>query len=86
MTPWFMYMIECRDGSIYTGVAVDVAARYQQHVAGRGARYTRSHPPHCLIAVVEHVDRSAALKAERAIKKLSAGEKRRYAERQAQVW
>lgn len=86
MTPWFMYMIECRDGSIYTGVAVDVAARYQQHVSGKGARYTRSHPPRCLIAVVEHVDRSAALKAEHALKRLSAGDKRRYAERQTLAW
>jgi len=86
MTPWYMYMIECRDGSIYTGVTIDVAARYQQHVAGKGARYTRSHPPQRLLAVVEHVDRSAALKAEHAIKGMSAAEKRCYAARQNLLW
>ena len=42
---WFVYLIECRDGSLYTGIAVDVAKRYAQHAAGKGARYTRSHPP-----------------------------------------
>ena len=36
--PWYVYMIECHDGSIYTGVAVDVAARYARHASGKGAR------------------------------------------------
>ena len=43
--PWYLYLIECTDGSIYTGIAVEVAARYAAHVQGKGARYTRSHPP-----------------------------------------
>jgi len=72
-------MIECRDGSIYTGIATDVAARYALHVAGRGARYTRSHPPQKLIAVIEQADRSSALKAEYAMKKLPASTKRQIA-------
>ena len=42
---WFLYLIECRDGSVYTGITVDVAARYAAHISGKGARYTRSHPP-----------------------------------------
>jgi len=74
--PWFLYLIECRDGSIYTGITVDVALRYAAHESGNGARYTRSHPPRCLLAVVEYADRSAALKAEYEMKKLSAAEKR----------
>ncbi len=74
--PWYVYMIECRDGSIYTGVAVDVAARYARHASGKGARYTRSHPPLRLLAVFTHPDRSTALKAEYALKKLGAPEKR----------
>ena len=45
MAAWHVYLIECRDGSLYTGVAVDVSRRYAQHAAGKGARYTRSHPP-----------------------------------------
>jgi putative endonuclease len=73
---WFVYLIECRDGSLYTGVAIDVDKRYAEHAAGKGARYTRSHPPQRLLARFEHPDRSSALKAEYAIKQLSAGEKR----------
>lgn len=76
MKPWYVYMIECADGSIYTGVAVDVAARYGQHAAGKGARYTRAHPPRRLIAVIPQPDRSSALRAERALKKLRPGDKR----------
>ncbi len=75
---WFLYLIECQDGSIYTGITVDVAARYAAHEQGKGARYTRSHPPRALLAVVECPDRSAASKAEYAIKQLSATEKREF--------
>lgn len=78
--PWFLYLIECTDGSIYTGIALDVSARYRAHATGKGARYTRSHAPLRLLAVVEHPDRSAASKAEHRIKRLSAEEKRAYAE------
>jgi len=77
--PWFLYLIECQDGSIYTGITVDVAARYAAHASGKGARYTRSHPPRRLLAVVEHAGRSEAAKAEHAVKKLTASEKSRYA-------
>lgn len=76
---WFLYMIECNDGSIYTGVAVDVAARYAAHARGKGARYTRSHPPRRLLATIEYPDRGSALSAEYAVKQLSAEEKRAYA-------
>ena len=73
---WFVYVLECQDGSLYTGVAVDVDKRYAEHAAGKGARYTRSHPPRQLLARFEHPDRSSALKAEYAIKQLSAAAKR----------
>ncbi|MBP5988299.1 MAG: GIY-YIG nuclease family protein [Azonexus sp.] len=77
--PWFLYLIECADGSIYTGITVDVAARYEAHCNGTGARYTRSHPPQCLLGYETHADRSAASKAEYRIKQLTPAEKRRYA-------
>ena len=77
---WFLYMIECSDGSVYTGVAVDVAARYAIHARGKGARYTRSHPPRRLLATIEYPDRGSALSAEYAVKQLSAEEKRAYAQ------
>ena len=73
---WFVYLIECKDGSIYTGIAIDVDARYAAHVRGRGARYTRSHPPRRLLAAIEYPDRSAASKAEYQIKRLSPRDKR----------
>lgn len=77
--PWFVYLLECVDGSIYTGIAVDVAARYAAHCKGTGARYTRSHAPVKLLGYEAHPDRSSAAKAECRIKKLSAAEKRRFA-------
>lgn len=73
---WFVYLIECRDGSIYTGITVDVEARYAAHASGKGARYTRSHPPQRLLAAMEYPDRSSASKAEYRIKQWSAEEKR----------
>lgn len=76
---WFLYIIECTDGSLYTGITVDVEARYAAHCAGSGARYTRAHPPHRLLGFESHPDRSSATKAEYRIKRLSAAEKRQYA-------
>jgi len=80
---WFVYLIECRDGSIYTGIAVDVAARYAAHRSGKGARYTRSHPPRRLLAAIEFSNRSAASKAEYRIKRLTPTEKREFGRRRA---
>ena len=74
--PWFVYPIECADGSIYTGIAIDVEARYAAHKAGTGARYTRAHPPARLLGYEAHPDRSSASKAEYRIKQLTAAEKR----------
>lgn len=78
---WFVYLIECSDGSIYTGIAVDVQARYAAHASGKGARYTRSHPPRRLLAVLEYADRSAASKAEYQIKQMSPQDKRAFGRR-----
>ena len=74
---WFLYVIECADGSLYTGIATDPQARYAAHAAGKGARYTRSHPPVKLLMTEPHPDRSSASKAEYAFKQLTAAEKRR---------
>lgn len=72
---WFIYLLECVDGSLYTGIAVDVAARLVAHQSGKGARYTRSHKPLRLLASVPVGTRSAALKAELAIKRLPKDKK-----------
>jgi putative endonuclease len=73
---WFVYVLECRDGTLYTGVAVDVQARFAQHAAGKGARYTRSHPPLRVLASFECADRSEAQRREAAIKRMTAARKR----------
>jgi putative endonuclease len=76
MSRWYVYIIECRDGSLYTGIATDVERRYAEHAAGKGARYTRSRPPVRLLARFEHPDRAAASRAEHAIKQLTPARKR----------
>ena len=76
MTAWYVYLLECRDGSIYTGIATDVERRYAEHAAGKGARYTRSRPPLRLLARFQYPDRSTASRAEYAIKQLSPARKR----------
>lgn len=80
MARWYVYIIECRDGSLYTGIAIDVQRRYATHVAGKGARYTRSHPPLRLLGRFEYPDRAAASKAEYAIKQLTPTRKRHLCE------
>jgi putative endonuclease len=71
-----VYLILCRRNVIYTGIALDVAARYAQHVAGTGARYTRANPPRRLLTSFVCPNQSLAAKLETAIKRLSAAEKR----------
>jgi putative endonuclease len=74
--PWFLYLIECADGSVYTGIATDVQARFDKHVSGTGARYTRSRKPLHVLASFELADRSSASRAEYFVKRLTAVEKR----------
>jgi putative endonuclease len=73
---WYVYLIECRDGSLSTGIAVDVARRYAKHLAGTGARYTRSHPPLRLLGQRAYAGRSEASIAEYRIKQLTPAQKR----------
>ena len=49
--PWYVYLLECRNGSYYAGISNDVDARFQAHLAGKGAKYTRAHPPVKLLAM-----------------------------------
>ncbi len=75
---WFLYLIECRDGSLYTGITTDVERRYAQHLSGKGARYTRAHPPRQLLGAIACADRSSASRAEYALKQCKPTEKRRW--------
>jgi putative endonuclease len=73
---WFVYLLECRGGRIYTGVATDVDRRIAEHRAGKGARFTRAHPPERELARFSCSDRPEALRREAAIKRLPAAKKR----------
>lgn len=73
--PWFVYVVRCGDGSLYTGIATDVEARVSVHNEGRGARYTRSRRPVTLVYVERRRNRSSALRRELAIKGLPRVEK-----------
>ena len=77
---WFVYMLRCGDGSLYTGYTDDVARRLAVHQSGKGAKYTRSRLPVTLAYQEELPDKSAALRREAAIKKLTRGEKLRLIE------
>ena len=68
---FYCYMLECSDGTYYTGWSTEPERRTRQHNRGKGARYTRSRRPVRLVYVEECPDKSAALKRERAIKALT---------------
>ena len=74
-SPWHVYIVRCIDDSLYTGVAVDVAARIAMHNSGKGARYTRSRTPVTSVYSEAVIDRSVAQQREYAIKQLSRSEK-----------
>lgn len=67
-TPWHLYLLRCRDGSYYAGITTDVDRRFRQHAQGRGARYTRAHPPECVLASRAYPDRASASRAEHVLK------------------
>ena len=72
---WRVYMVECADGSLYTGCTNDLKKRVATHNAGKGARYTRSRLPVKVVWSVRVKDRSAALSREARIKQLTRAEK-----------
>ena len=73
--PYFVYLLECADGTLYTGIATDVRRRFKEHTAGKGARYTRARHPKRVAYQEPAPDRSAALKREAAIKRLTRTQK-----------
>ena len=73
---WYVYMIECQDSSLYTGITTDVKRRFEEHQNGTGGNYTRSHPPVKVVYIEEVKDRCEASIREAEIKKMNAEEKR----------
>lgn len=68
---WYLYVVECRDSTLYTGITNNLQRRVQQHNAGRGAAYTATRRPVHLVAVWGFADRSTATKAEYHFKQQS---------------
>lgn len=72
---WSVYLLRCADGTLYTGIATDVAARLKTHNEGKGAKYTRTRLPATLIYREDCFTHGDALRRERAIKRLSRAAK-----------
>lgn len=72
---WYLYILRCRDGTLYTGITTDVEKRFEAHCTGKGAKYTRGRGPLELVYREECGSHSQALKREAAVKKLPRREK-----------
>jgi putative endonuclease len=73
---WCLYLLACENGSLYAGITNDLQARYEAHVNGRGARYTRSFPPIGIVGSIDYPSKSEAARAEWLIRTLRADQKR----------
>ena len=72
---WYLYILRCGDGTLYTGITTDVEKRLETHRSGKGAKYTRGRDPLELVYREDCGSHSDALKREAAIKKLSREQK-----------
>lgn len=73
--PYFTYILQCSDGSYYTGITTDIERRTAEHNAGTGAKYTRTRTPVVCIWQEEHEDRSSASRREYEIKRMTRKQK-----------
>ena len=74
---YYVYIIKCFDGSLYTGITTDIYRRFQEHKDGKGGAYTRAHKVEKVIYTEECENRSVASKREAEIKRMSREEKLR---------
>ena len=74
--PWYVYLLSCRDETLYCGITKDLERRLKEHNQGRaGAKYTRARRPVCLVYSREFPDRSSAARFEYQLKQLERAEK-----------
>ena len=85
-SPWWLYMLRCADGTLYTGITTDVERRLAEHNSGRGAKYTRSRRPVEVVYREPCPDKSAALRREIAVKRLSRAHKCKLMEGNGLPW
>ncbi len=76
---WFVYLLECRNGKIYTGITTDVERRFDEHLKGTGAKFTRANPSVQILAFKHCMSRSEASSMECTIKRLKPSEKKELA-------
>ena len=79
--PWWVYIILCRNGKVYTGVSPDVEARFEKHRKGRGALFTRLNGVLCVLGKVWYESRSKAQSVEHQLKRLHTPEKLQWLEK-----
>lgn len=79
MEIWYLYLLRCENGALYTGIAKNPFRRFEQHIKGRGARYTRINPPLSLVYVEACPGHGDALKREQAVKAMAKGRKEKLA-------
>ena len=75
MTPWFVYILECQDNSLYTGITNDIEKRMATHKAGKGSKYVRAKRFKQLLHTISVETKSEALKLEYQIKQLERNDK-----------
>ncbi|WP_017729531.1 GIY-YIG nuclease family protein [Halalkalibacterium ligniniphilum] len=75
---YYMYVLECKDGSWYTGYTTDIERRLSMHAAGKGAKYTRGRGPFHLVYACSYETKTEALQAEHAFKRLSRRQKEQF--------
>ena len=72
---WYLYILRCKDSTLYTGITDNVERRFKAHSEGKGAKYTRGRGPLELVYVEECMDKSAALKREHEVKSMTRAQK-----------
>jgi putative endonuclease len=80
---WWLYLLACKDGRTYAGIAIDVQARFKLHVAGKASKFTRANPPRSILGAQAFPNRSEASKAEYALKQLDKRDKLSWAKQHA---
>ncbi len=75
LSSWCVYLLECKGGSYYAGITYDLQARFIAHQQGKGARYTRAHPPLSILASKPYPNRASASVAEVKLKRLPRAKK-----------
>lgn len=78
MKPWYLYVIQCSDDTLYTGITTDVKRRLSEHGTSKGAKYTRNRGPFKLLHLIRHANRSYASSAEIFFKKKTRKQKLEY--------